>query len=345
MKENWDDNISYSNSNEIDKIKKYCLEEELSKCIKGFDEIEILDCLNSKSRSNVYHISITSNNNNKKDAIIKLLSNKRKSKDKEVYVSKILKNKNIIDCYTQSFLDQIKSPFLIMEYAEYGNLRDFNEKFLKCTYFSESLICYLAYQILNGIKYMHIYKVVHMDIKPQNIVVDLNLNAKIVDFSNSFIYQKKRPEDYIKLPFVGIKFYMSREKLKSDKIKVMDLHKIDLYAFGVTLYNLAFDKYPYGLEKEDAHDYKIILEKKKTNELTFPNKENYSSYFLDFISKLLEKDIEKRNNMLEAMNHPWIKGAKIILDEKEKLNNDKIFLSNLLADHFSDFNIYINQSQ
>jgi len=275
---------------------------------------------------------------------MKLLIDKKES-SKEKYISEILKNKNIIGCYTHSFLDQGKSPFLIMEYAKYGNLRDFNENILKRTYFSESLLCYLAYQILNGIKYMHICKIVHMDLKPQNIVIDQYMNAKIVDFSISLIYKKKRAEDNIKLPFVGTNFYMSKEILKSDTIKVKDLHKIDLYSFGVILYNLAFAKYPYGLEKEDAHDYKKILEKIETNKLTFPNTEDYSPHFLDFISKLLEKDIEKRMNMSDALNNYWINGGTKLLDGQEKIDDANQFLSDLLNNHISDFNTYINQSQ
>ena len=330
---------------------KYCLKEELSsKFLKKFEDIEILDCLNPGTKSNVYHISFSSKNNknksDKKHAIIKLLIDKIKSKKKEIYISEILKNKNIIDCYTHSFLDdQGKSPCLIMEYAKYGNLRNFNEKILKRTYFSESLICFLAFQILNGIKYMYICKVAHMDLKPQNIVIDQYLNAKIVDFSISLIYKKNRPEDYITLPFVGTNFYMSKEILKSDTIKVKDLHKVDLYAFGVILYNLAFAKYPYGLEKEDAHDYKKILEKIEANDLTFPNTEDYSSYFLDFISKLLEKDIDKRINISDALNNYWINGGRLLLNEQEKVYNAGVFLSYLLTDHISDFNSYINQSQ
>jgi len=234
---------------------------------------------------------------------------------------------------------------LIIEYAKFGNLRNFNDNVLKRTYFSESLICYLAYQILNGIKYMYICKIAHMDLKPQNIVVDQYLNAKIVDFSISLIYKKKKPEDYIKLPFVGTNFYMSKEILKSDKIKVKDIHKVDLYAFGVILYNLAFAQYPYDLKKEDANDYKKILEKIETNKLTIPNTEDYSFHFLDFISKLLEKDIEKRMNMSEALNHYWINGGRLLLDEQEKVYNAGVFLSYLLTDHISDFNSYINQNQ
>ena len=338
------------NKTNIDCLKeKLKSKEELSKSLKEFNGIEILQFLDSGSESNVYHISISSQNNKKKnekkDAIMKLIIDKRRSKNKEIYISETLKNKNVIGCYTHSFLEEGKSPFLIMEYAKFGNLRNFNEKVLKRTYFSESLICYLAYQILNGIKYMYICKVAHMDLKPQNIVIDQYLNAKIVDFSISLIYKKKKPEDYIKLPFVGTNFYMSKEILKSDKIKVKDIHKVDLYAFGVILYNLAFAQYPYDLKKEDANDYKKILEKIETNKLTFPNTEDYSSHFLDFISKLLEKDIEKRMNMSEALNHYWINGGRLLLDEQEKVYNAGIFLSYLLTDHISDFNSYINQNQ
>ena len=348
-------NYNLSDLKYVDKNKENCMKEilknkeELSKLIKDIQGIEILEYVGSGSESNVYHISISSKNNinkkEKKDAIMKLIIDKRNLKNKEIYISQILKNKNIIGCYTHSFLDQGKSPFLIMEYAKYGNLRDFNEKVLKRRYFSESLICYLAYQILNGIKYMHICKIAHMDLKPQNIVIDQYMNAKIVDFSVSLIYKKKRPEDYITLPFVGTNFYMSKEILKMDTIKVKDLHKVDLYAFGVILYNLAFDEYPYGLEKKDAHDYKKILEKIETNKLTFPNTEDFSSHFLDFISKLLEKDIEKRMNMSEVLNHYWIKGGRILLDEQEKVYNAGVFLSYLLTNHISDFDAYINKSQ
>ena len=191
---------------------------------------------------------------------------------------------------------------------------------------------------------MHICKIAHMDLKPHNIVIDQYLNAKIIDFSVSLNYKKKPSESYINLPFVGTNFYMSKEILKSEKIKVKDLHKVDLYAFGVMLYNLAFASYPYGLEKEDAHNYKTILEKIETNELTFPNTEDYSPHFLDFIRKLLEKDIEKRMKISEALDHYWIKGGRLLLNEQEKTYNAGIFLSYLLTDHILDFNEYISKS-
>jgi len=353
MLDNSKNNLSDPKDLEIVKEKNFELKnlfknkDEKLKYLKEIEGIEVVDFLDSGSESNVYHISVVSKNSNrkneKKDAILKLIVDKRKSKDKEIYISKILKNKNIIDCYTNSVLDQDNSPFFIMEYAKYGNLRNFNQKVLKRTYFSESLICYLAYQILNGIKYMHICKVAHMDLKPQNIVIDQYLNAKIIDFSVSLIYKKKPPESYIKLPHVGTNFYMCKEVLKSEKIKVKDLHKVDLYSFGVMLYNLAFATYPYGLERKDADHYTTILEKIEANELTFPNTEDYSSHFLDYLSKLLEKDIEKRMKMSEALDHYWMKGGRLLLNEQEKTYNAGIFLSYLLTDHIIYFNEYISK--
>ena len=42
----------------------------------------------------------------------------------------------------------------------------------------------------------------------------------------------------------------------------------------------------------------------------------FSLVFIDFLKKLLEKDIDKRININEALNHDWIKGANILFYHK-----------------------------
>ena len=59
----------------------------------------------------------------------------------------------------------------------------------------------------------------------------------------------------------------------------------------------------------------------------------------------MEKDIEKRMNMSEVLNHYWIKGGRLLLDEQEKVYNAGVFLSYLLTNHISSFDAYINKSQ
>ena len=64
--------------------------------------------------------------------------------------------------------------------------------------------------------------------------------------------------------------------------------------------------------------------------------------FLNFLSKLLEKDIKKRNNIYEALYDPWVKGGEILFNEKEKIDNTEIFLINIITDNLVCFNEYIH---
>ena len=316
---------------------------------KGVPEgFEIINYIDSGSES-VVHSSLISckNKEGKKksiSAILKLILYQKHEKENknEINISFKLKNRNVIDFYSYSQIEKNKSSLLVMENAEFGNLRNFQKNILKRNVLSESLLCFLAFQILNGIAYIHKCKIAHMDIKPQNIVIDNELNTKLIDFSISLNYANKNLENEIILPCRGTLLYMSKEVLNSEKIKIKDLNKVDLYSFGVVLYNLAFGSYPYELTYKEQDDIDLILEKMKNKKLDFKNDMNYSSYFIDFLRKLLEKDINKRINIYEALNHYWIKGANLLLDEKEKSYYNNNFLYYLLANHIKMFEDYIH---
>ena len=179
--------------------------------------------------------------------------NKKKVKKDELTISSQLRHINIIDYY--GFVEINDKVCIIMEYTPFGNLRMFTKKIMKTDYLSESILCYLTYQILNGLKYCHKSKIAHLDIKPENIVVFNCLNIKIIDFSMSLDYSKIKSNKII-LPVQGTRFYIAPEILSQMLINVKDLNKIDLYSLGVTLYNLAFGYYPFGLTYDD--DYKKI---------------------------------------------------------------------------------------
>ena len=261
----------------------------------------------------------------------------------EINISNKFKNQNIISFYGFYEIKKGELYCIIMEYAKFGNIRYFQMNTLKKENLSEQLLCFFASQILNGLKHCLVCKITHFDIKPQNIIIDNYLNLKIIDFSVSMDYSKIKSKK-IKVPLRGTNFYIAPEVIKSHEIKIKDLNKIDIYSLGVMLYNLAFGEYPYGLVLEDAENYDKIYDKIKNRNLEFNDEYNsVSPYFIDFLKKILEKDINKRININEALEHYWVRGADILYDEKEKTFNAGSFLINLITNHIMKFDEYMKR--
>ena len=335
--------LNLDSLSDIAKIRKYCSKN------KDFSEkFELLEYIDKGSESVVCKASLKLKEPQKKlNGIIKIILNKKKEENKkELKIATKLKNINVINFYSSHTIIKDESWCIFMENAHFGNLLNLKNKILKKEkfFFSEPMICFLSYQILNSLIYCHNCKIAHMDIKPKNIVVDSYFTTKLIDFSISINYKGKKPNDEIKLSPIGTSLYMPLEVISSQKVKYKDLNKIDLYSFGVIIYLLAFGKYPYELSYDDQDDYQKIYEKIFLNKIGI-NIENkkFSLCFYDFLTNLLEKDINKRISINEALNHYWIKGAKILQEEMMNLNNIDKFVQHLLCNHIKKFNDYKNQ--
>jgi 3-phosphoinositide dependent protein kinase-1 len=162
------------------------------------------------------------------------------------------------------------SNFCVLELGKNGDLSYFQKKLLKRKILSPTIICYFAKQILEALNYIHKCKVIHMDIKPSNILIDSYLNVKLTDFSVSCSYNAFNPEELVRFPFVGTDKYMSPEILNRTNMKIKDCSKIDVYSLGVTLYTLAYGCYPYKLDKVKSKDYNTISRNIQKEVLEFP---------------------------------------------------------------------------
>ena len=265
----------------------------------------------------------------------------------EIMIHNKLRHKNICEVYGYFKINE--GSCIVMEYFRYGDIENFKKKIVQRCSFSESFLNYLTKSVLDALQYLERNRIIHMDIKPQNILINEYLIIKLTDFSVSFNYKDyKDPEEIIEIPSVGTSYFMSPETLdnKKNKIKVKDASKIDLYSLGVTLYVLAFCQYPYDLRTVEHKNYEGIKNAIAKNELNFPNEDNeYSKRFINFLEHLLDKDINKRYNIEQAMNDPWVKGSFILFDKKEKLFNSGKFLIQLLVDGIEEFKNYIEEEK
>ena len=106
-----------------------------------------------------------------------------------------------------------KYILIIMEYINGGNLFSFVKKRRKL---SEKTAKFLFRQIMLGIKHIHSQKIVHRDIKLENILIDFNNNIKICDFGIGRILDEPGELLYDKC---GTPMYMAPEILLSNKEK------------------------------------------------------------------------------------------------------------------------------
>lgn len=222
-----------------------------------------------------------------------------------------------------------------MEYAEYGDIVDYNEQsgifninkhisdiydkkdkekksFNGKKYYEEDDIQMFCKQILLGIDYLHKNGIIHHDIKPNNILLCKKGVCKITDFNFSSIL------DNLNVDNIGDNVdcadnFRAPETLTSikddDNDKDKDIQNenknndennkgsfrgkpLDIWALGVTLYIMAYLKFPFDSDKGILDLYKVIKEEK----VKFPSEPFYSRKIKYLIEKCLEKDPLKRKN-------------------------------------------------
>src|SRR5579859_2341841 len=118
-------------------------------------------------------------------------------------------------------------PFLVMEYAPYGTLRRLHPHTAKLP-----LITVIDYinQIADGLQYAHDQKLIHRDLKPDNILIGQGGNLLLSDFGVALIAQTtnaRNPE----IDFAGTAAYMAPEQLEG-----MPQFASDQYALGIMAY-------------------------------------------------------------------------------------------------------------
>ncbi len=330
-------------------------------CSKFNENFELLNYISSGSSGVVYEGRYRKNP--KKHVCLKFLLNKseeekreKKNKNininvnnnnicstiKEINIQNKLKDKNITEYY--DYCDLKDYGCIIMEFAKFGDLEYFQKKLIQKNHLSETLLAYITRQILKGLYYIHQSKIIHMDIKQQNILIDENFNIKITDFSVSFSYEKYKENDKINLPLSGTSLFMSPEVLLKAQIDYEDCSKIDMFSLGVVLYNLAFEKFPYDLDYTYKRNFGLILDKIQKQNLKIPEIKNFSYLFKKFLRNLLEKNIKNRMSVYEALEDPWIKAADLLIKEKEKINDIGKFLIYMITDNVRSFNEYLKKN-
>lgn len=155
-------------------------------------------------------------------------------------LSQIHDNENVITYVEHGRIEMV--PFLVMEYLESSNLKLLLAR-------SDPVLTENVAQILIdmalALEHVHESGFMHLDFKPENVLVTRNGGLRLVDFD---LAQPKpdRPRKMSRNP--GTPAYMSPEQLQRLEFD----HRVDIFAFGVAAYEILTGAKPFGAESPDA---------------------------------------------------------------------------------------------
>jgi [calcium/calmodulin-dependent protein kinase] kinase len=176
-----------------------------------------------------------------------------------------------------------------MEYAAKGRLQD-------CLPLSELQAQGYFLQIVDAVEYLHeVVRVIHRDIKPDNILLDREGNIKVSDFGSS--QTMRNPDDtFTNTP--GTPAFLSPEQCGGTKEFLGK--PLDIWAMGVTLYYMLCNRPPFVARRLGA-----LYESIKSEEVSLS--QEISPELKDLITRLLEKNPLKRIQLPELKEHPWMR--------------------------------------
>ena len=321
---------------------------------KYYNEYKVLQLLGKGAYSKVklvikdgvkYAMKIIDKKELKKKKIFKqdkdgnvIVTNLLKDALKEIAILKKLNHPNIIKLYEILHNYAKEKIYLIMEYADYGDIVDYNEEsgifninkhisdiydkkgkekksFNGKKYYEEDDIQMFCKQILLAIDYLHKNGIIHHDIKPNNILLCKKGVCKVTDFNFSSILDNlnidnigdnvdcadnfRAPETLASINNDDNDNDNQNENNNNDENNKGSFRgkPLDIWALGVTLYIMAYLKFPFDSDKGIFDLYKIIKEEK----VKFPREPFYSRKIKYLIEKCLEKDPLKRKTADEIL--------------------------------------------
>ena len=196
-----------------------------------------------------------------------------------------LEHPNIVNIYDVG--SENKMHYIVMEYIEGITLKTYIEKRGKIN-FNESIS--IAIQVANGIRAAHNKRIVHRDIKPQNIMISTEGKVKVTDFGIAHAASNNT----VNSDMMGSVHYTSPEQARNGFVD----YKSDIYSLGIVMYEMVTGKVPFSGDSAVSIAIQHLQE-----DITLPSK-----YAVDIpislekiILKCTQKSPDRRYNTMDEL--------------------------------------------
>ncbi|NWT23185.1 M3K19 kinase, partial [Cardinalis cardinalis] len=218
----------------------------------------------------------------------------------EVDLLKTLKHVNIVTYLGTCLEDNILSIF--MEFVPGGSISSILNRFGPLP---EVVLCKYTKQILQGVAYLHDNRVVHRDIKGNNVMLMPTGVIKLIDFgcARRLAWASLSGTRGELLRSVhGTPYWMAPEVISDSGYG----RKSDIWSVGCTVFEMATGKPPLASMDRVAAMFYIGAHRGLMPALP----DRFSSAAVEFVHACLTRDQQERPSALQLLDHPFVKGGQ-----------------------------------
>ncbi|XP_072006056.1 misshapen-like kinase 1 isoform X3 [Engystomops pustulosus] len=189
--------------------------------------------------------------------------------------------------------------WLVMEFCGAGSVTDL-VKNTKGNALKEDCIAYICREILRGLSHLHAHKVIHRDIKGQNVLLTENAEVKLVDFGVSAQLDRTVGR---RNTFIGTPYWMAPEVIACDENPDATYdYRSDIWSLGITAIEMAEGAPPLC----DMHPMRALFLIPRNPPPKLKSKK-WSKKFIDFIDTCLIKNYMNRPPTEQLLKYPFIR--------------------------------------
>ncbi|XP_015456623.1 TRAF2 and NCK interacting kinase b isoform X7 [Astyanax mexicanus] len=189
--------------------------------------------------------------------------------------------------------------WLVMEFCGAGSVTDLIKN-TKGNSLKEEWTAYICREILRGLTHLHQHKVIHRDIKGQNVLLTENAEVKLVDFGVSAQLDRTVGR---RNTFIGTPYWMAPEVIACDENPDATYDfKSDLWSLGITAIEMAEGAPPLC----DMHPMRALFLIPRNPAPRLKSKK-WSKKFQSFIDSCLVKNHTQRPSTEQLLKHPFIR--------------------------------------
>jgi serine/threonine protein kinase len=232
----------------------------------------------------------------------------------EIFILRNVNHPNIIKLH--EIKQTLNNFYLVFDLCNGGNLTNYLEKYMKNfgKPFTQEIVQHIMKQVVSGIQYLHNKKILHRDLKLDNILLNfdnaednekfnlLKSKVKIIDFG----FARYLENDVLAQSILGSPLNMAPQILM--KMRRLDNNqtfgydqKADIWSIGTICYELLVGSHPF-----ESSNYEELTSKIQKGNYKIPNNLQLSIEAVSFLNAMLQYDPKKRLDINDLAKHKFL---------------------------------------